>query len=231
MLNSYNSSMYIFNDTSFNARYFIIDIDGSIIALTTLVNNSPVETTTLLIMRPITWKSMEDSRDYSSWGCRVERSAYILETDVAVRHVLEMIVRVITWRYWRPRPRAILRSDASSRRRQFAYRRSRNLLLKNAYGKPPSPQNRANNFDARPRKFCRTGNPSFIARDARYHTTHTYACANIRALAIMPSGTQYANRNSSLGRNCFRLTRALDRFYSPLFPYGWCLIDGHYLQS
>lgn len=114
-------------------------IDGSIIALTTLVNNSPVETTTLLIMRPITWKSMEDSRDYSSWGCRVERSAYILETDVAVRHVLEMIVRVITWRYWRPRPRAILRSDASSRRRQFAYRRSRNLLLKNAYGKPPEP--------------------------------------------------------------------------------------------
>lgn len=139
MLNSYNSSMYIFNDISFNARYFIIDMDDSIIALTTLVNNSPIETTTLLIMRAITWKSMEDSRDYSSWGCRVERSAYILETDVAVRHVLEMIVRVITWRYWRPRPRAILRSDASSGRRQFAYRRSRNLLLKNAYGKPAEP--------------------------------------------------------------------------------------------
>lgn len=68
-------------------------------------------------------------------GCRIERSAYILETDVAVRHVLEMIVRVITRdiggrdlvQFCAPMHHHVAVNSPIA---------GRNLLLKNAYGKP-----------------------------------------------------------------------------------------------
>jgi len=73
-----------------------------------------------------------------SWECRIEHSAYILETDVAVRHVLEMIVSVITRdiggrdlvQFYAPMHHHVVVNSSIV---------SRNLLLKNAYGKPLRP--------------------------------------------------------------------------------------------
>lgn len=61
------------------------------------MNNSLVKTLSLLIIKSDNVENLRGiHRIIHCGGRRIERSAYILETDVAVRHVLEMIVRVIT---------------------------------------------------------------------------------------------------------------------------------------
>lgn len=121
-------------------------------------------------------------------------------------------------RYWRSQPRAILRPDASSRRRQFAYRRSKFVIEKRIAShphkiEPITPMLVVENFVER-----ETHRLSRAMRDIACTHARKYMCNNARE-AIRHLTT--TNRNSSRGEIALRSTRAFDRFfYSPLFPYG-----------
>lgn len=199
--------------------HFIIDIDGFIIALTAdaCANNSPAETPPLAINCKIDsaknlWEIRGITLGDGGGGAGSSMGACIPETDVAVRHVLEMIARVITPRYWRSRPRAILRPDASSRRRQFAHRRSKCVIEKRIrQARPPyvlrPTRNRANNAGRSSSKILWNGvGPAAVYRAISHTRAHIrahirkYTCIAAAITHATASGTQYANRNSTRGR-------------------------------
>lgn len=104
---------------------------------------------------------------------------YILATDVAVRHVLEMIARVITRdiggrdlvQFYAPMHHHVAVNSPIA---------GRNLLLKNAYGgRRPAPPHKIEPItpNARPRTFCGTGKTHRLSRAMPRYRMHARARA------------------------------------------------------
>jgi len=159
-----------------------------------------------------------------SWECRIEHSAYILETDVAVRHVLEMIVSVITRDiggrdlvqfYASMHHHVVVNSSIASSK--FVIEK----CIRQAA--TASPRNRANNSGARSRKFRGTGNPPFIVCDARYRMYRI--CAQIPCIDGNNAWQRYPTLNTrieiSRGAKLLSVDSPRSSFlFDPYFPTG-----------